>query len=230
MPNRTCPRDRRTTRRPFTPRELARLAADFGLTDEVRNIPGLPDWVITAGGEVFSRLRSTCHPPGSVRRLKPSSHPGGYRQVLRRVRGRKRKFFIHRLVAFVFLPPPEPGQYLVRHLDEDKTNNHKDNLRWGTEADNRRDAIRNGRIRRGEAHPGAKLNWESVNEIRRLSREGWSYAALARRFSVSKANIRLVVNCVNWKPTTLSHIPSPHSQDSLTSPGVPPDRQPPSPP
>lgn len=54
-------------------------------------------------------------------------------------------FYIHRLVAEAFLPNPE-GHPCVLHWDDDPTNNRVENLRWGTQADNMRDAKRNGRI------------------------------------------------------------------------------------
>jgi len=41
----------------------------------------------------------------------------------------------HRLVATAFIPAVE-GKYDIDHRDEDKTNNHEDNLRWCTKAEN----------------------------------------------------------------------------------------------
>ena len=42
---------------------------------------------------------------------------------------------VHRLVATAFIPAIE-GKYDIDHVDEDKTNNHVDNLRWCTKAEN----------------------------------------------------------------------------------------------
>lgn len=52
--------------------------------------------------------------------------------------------YAHRMVAEAFLPNPESFR-VVRHLDDIKTNNVVANLAWGTDSDNRYDAIRNGR-------------------------------------------------------------------------------------
>lgn len=53
-------------------------------------------------------------------------------------------YSVHRIVCEAFNGAPEPGQILVRHLDDDKMNNHFRNLAWGTRLDNWRDSVRNG--------------------------------------------------------------------------------------
>lgn len=51
---------------------------------------------------------------------------------------------IHREVAEAFIP--NPNNYpVVRHLDDDPTNNYYKNLAWGTQADNIHDCIAHGR-------------------------------------------------------------------------------------
>ena len=42
---------------------------------------------------------------------------------------------IHRLVAKAFVPNPK-GYNIVMHLDDNKTNNDADNLKWGTQKEN----------------------------------------------------------------------------------------------
>ena len=54
--------------------------------------------------------------------------------------------YIHRIVANGFVP--NPNRYdLVRHLDDDPSNNRYDNLAWGAQTDNMRDAIENGHFK-----------------------------------------------------------------------------------
>ena len=51
----------------------------------------------------------------------------------------------------------------------------------------------------GSSHPFSKLDEDKVREIRRLSREGTSYVALARRFEVDRQTIKKVVRRESWR-------------------------------
>lgn len=70
----------------------------------------------------------------------------GHLEVSFKVNGERIHKYVHRLVAEAFIPNPY-GYPLVRHLDDDPTNNCVENLEWGTQADNMRDAIRTGSFR-----------------------------------------------------------------------------------
>jgi hypothetical protein len=60
------------------------------------------------------------------------------------------------LVLKAFVGPPPDDCYLSRHLDDDRSNNKVSNLAWGTDADNSKDAIRNGRSFASYGHLGKK--------------------------------------------------------------------------
>lgn len=51
---------------------------------------------------------------------------------------------VHHLVLEAFVGPRPPGA-LGLHADDDRSNNHVANLRWGTPSDNALDQVRNGR-------------------------------------------------------------------------------------
>ena len=57
-----------------------------------------------------------------------------------------RRTHMHVLVAEAFLGPKPTPQSVVLHWDDVPANNHVENLRWGTRADNHKDAMRNGRM------------------------------------------------------------------------------------
>lgn len=60
--------------------------------------------------------------------MKPQKH-NGYLHVMLSLNGVKRFVTIHRLVAVAFIPNPD-NLPEVNHKDEDKTNNHVENLEW----------------------------------------------------------------------------------------------------
>ncbi|MBB0990059.1 hypothetical protein G6009_00955 [Dietzia sp. SLG510A3-30A2] len=71
---------------------------------------------------------------------------------------------VHKLVAEAFIGPCPEGA-LVLHFDDDRSNNHVENLRYGTHGDNRFDSVRNGthawasktHCPRNHAYSGANL-------------------------------------------------------------------------
>lgn len=69
--------------------------------------------------------------------LKPALHKSGYYFVHLKKPGKKRCFFVHRLVAMVFCANADPeNQKIVNHKNEIKTDNRADNLEWCTYAYN----------------------------------------------------------------------------------------------
>ena len=71
----------------------------------------------------------------------------GYMMVSLYRKGRKRvKRNMHNLVAEAFIPNPHDYK-LVRHLDDNPSNNCVENLAWGTTLDNVRDCISSGHFR-----------------------------------------------------------------------------------
>lgn len=61
------------------------------------------------------------------------------------VNGRPHYVYLHRIMAEAFIP--NPNNYpIVRHLDDDPSNNELANLAWGTQKDNHRDSVLNGSV------------------------------------------------------------------------------------
>lgn len=80
----------------------------------------------------FGRVKSLCAGKWKSTTLrKPQPTRNGYRAVTLKKSGKVRSITVHRLVAITFLDNPD-GLREVNHKDEDKTNNHVDNLEWCT--------------------------------------------------------------------------------------------------
>ena len=78
---------------------------------------------------------------------------------------------VHRLVAKAFLPNPNNWPQ-VNHIDGNKQNNAVENLEWCSAAHNIKHAwetgLKNNDHLKGEKNPHAKLDADTVREIRRL--------------------------------------------------------------
>jgi hypothetical protein len=69
---------------------------------------------------------------------------GGYASVMLSQGGAERHYKVHHLVLCAFVGPMPEGDAHTRHLNDLPTDNRLVNLKWGTRAENMRDAVRNG--------------------------------------------------------------------------------------
>ena len=139
-----------------------------------------------------------------------------------------KRFAIHRVIAELFIGPRPDGQ-MVRHLDDDKENNHASNLAYGTHLDNVADATRNGRmakgdkhgskthpekikrgddhysitnpekLSRGESHWKSKLTESQVDEIRSYPSYYGSIKFLCKKFDLCQTTISRIRAGTSWK-------------------------------
>jgi hypothetical protein len=102
----------------------------------------------------------------------PVLRKDGYLQVRLCKDGKVKAFSIHRLIALTCIPNPNNLPY-VCHKDDDPTNNHPDNLFWGTAKDNHDDSYSKKRSympkRAVFSHsPDGNVYWyESASEAQR---------------------------------------------------------------
>ena len=102
-------------------------------------------------------------------------HRNGYRAVHLSFLNHQTSRDVHRLVAEAFLGTPSKGME-VCHNDGDGSNNHVDNLRWGTHQQNIHDIIRHGNnhglnkklCSRGHALASPNLTASAVKSGRRM--------------------------------------------------------------
>ena len=98
----------------------------------MKEIKGFPGYFVTKNGKVYSNKR------GKLRELKPAPRSkNGYLGVALTKNGKKVTKNVHRLVAEAYIPNPD-NLPEVNHIDENKLNNHVDNLEWVTSSQNTR--------------------------------------------------------------------------------------------
>jgi hypothetical protein len=124
---------------------------DGAAMTEWRDIPGYEGYYqVSDDGQVKALARDVLRREGMgqqryrerIRKL--ASGTGGYLTVtLYRGDGGK-TCGVHQLVALAFLGGKPFGGAYVLHGDGDPTNNHVENLRWGTNSENQLDAVMHG--------------------------------------------------------------------------------------
>ena len=92
-------------------------------TAELKEIPGFPGYFVSSNWNVYGRKKKAP--------LSPSVVAGYYRVSLVSPDGKVINHHIHRLVAKAFVDNPDNLPH-VNHKDENKLNNHADNLEWCT--------------------------------------------------------------------------------------------------
>tara|TARA_R110000796_G_C14343767_1_gene410704 strand:- start:38 stop:520 length:483 start_codon:yes stop_codon:yes gene_type:complete len=93
------------------------------------DIKGYENYTISEEGEVYNKKYE--------RYLKHSNNGKGYLFVNLCKDGKKKQYYIHRLIALHYIEKPE-DKLEVDHIDRDKTNNSVNNLRWATKAEQAR--------------------------------------------------------------------------------------------
>jgi len=128
----------------------------------------------------------------------------GYLVIMLSKNGRKKNYYIHRLMLETFVGPCPEGMEAC-HKNDIKTDNRLENLYWGTHSDNSKDAWKNGSftnrvLPKGENHYSAKLRERDVIEIRTKFFTGnFTQTELAQKFGVSKENIRNIILGKIWR-------------------------------
>jgi len=133
--------------------------------------------------------------------LKVWSAPNKYNRITLEVKGLKKSFTIHRLVAIAFIDNPLQKK-TVNHIDGNKNNPCVSNLEWATINENMKHAFDTGLLDgvkilkgvKGGLHPYSKLKDIDILMIKCLSENGFSNKIIADKFGVHQTHIGLIVN------------------------------------
>ncbi len=191
---------------PRRPRESASTPSAH---EEWRDVPGYEGFYrVSNMGRVMTLSRRLIFRNGRQRgRVIPTKllvlcpMKDGHLRVSLHKNGVRSWGYVHSLVLRTFVGPPPEGMECCHFPDPDPTNNRVENLRWGTYADNRRDAAIQGSLA-GERNGNAALTVEQVLHIRslrdRLLSEPGFKTRLARELGVHCSTVSRALSGKTW--------------------------------
>ena len=151
------------------------------------------EYLIYSDGRIFG--------PTGVELSQRPNHDGYATVTLGSKKKGRRRVFVHRLVAELFLE--NPNNYSdVDHLDSNRMNPSVDNLEWVTHQENIRRAYeRGGHIGRavGMRNPRAGLCDELVLLMRKLYKNGTTIQEMVEKYGYPWTTISNAVKGVTWK-------------------------------
>ena len=110
-----------------------------------------------------------------------------------------RKMKAHRAAYQVFVGDIPEGMFVCHKCDNPRCCN-PEHLFPGTPRDNVQDMLAKGRSHdRTKLKSNARLGWEDVREIRRLSANGLNNAELGHKYGVTRSNIGYIVRRKTWQ-------------------------------
>ncbi|MFP4089215.1 MAG: NUMOD4 domain-containing protein [Cyclobacteriaceae bacterium] len=137
-------------------------------------------------------------------RIMKGSDVNGYLSVMVRL-GKKisQTHYIHRLVAMAFCSRPSEEHRYVAHMDYDKKNNSRYNLKWMTECELTAHNNKNPAILRSRS-TGYKLTESDVRVIKRLLKSNKTrLSMIAKRFNITHTQLNRIRSGENWGNVTI---------------------------
>lgn len=131
----------------------------------VYQVPKWPFYWSTTWGQIWSDERESSRRGSGIWLKWFDIHPRRHPKVDLNNGPAHEKIPVHKIVAEIFLGPCPAGLEIL-HEDDNHQNNRYTNLRYGTHKENLRDAVRNGRIRKGSNVNTAVLSDEQALKIK----------------------------------------------------------------
>lgn len=163
----------------------------LSIVEEWREIPGIPEYEVSALGKVKRVQAGRGAVAGRI--LRPSSTATGHLVVRLHINGNLVYRKVHQLVAIAFIGPIPEG-YAVHHIDGEILNNHYSNLEIVPRGHH------SSRHNRGEGNGQSKLSEQKVLEIKRLLSLGeLSQRKIGERYGVCQQTITNIKRGLIWR-------------------------------
>lgn len=150
----------------------------------------------------YGRIKSFVLDKEKGRMLKPSEIKN-FRYIILNYNNQKNRFFIHKLVAALWLPKPKKNQTIVTHLDRNLKNNHYSNLKWvSLKESNDLNAEYFKKIYTGKKYPGerhhTKLKESDIIQLKKMLQRGIPQSKIAKLFCISEMQVTRIKRGENW--------------------------------
>lgn len=160
----------------------------------MKYIPESSGYFVDESGNVFRKFKS------NFRQLRKNNVHTGYQSVaIRFLNGKVKTFYVHRLVATLYIPNPE-NKPIVNHINLIKHDNRLCNLEWVTAKENNlhmREAGAN-RLSCGAAI-WSIYTTEQIEEVCRLMQDGYRNIDIQRITGVSRTDLQSIRSRKNWR-------------------------------
>lgn len=154
--------------------DLAKKYKNWVILDEY------PKYRISKDGRIFSLFHN--------KMLSPSIRKNKVKTVnVKNKGGVSKTISVHQLVARAYLPNPK-GFPLVKHLDDDPSNNNVENLEWDNHSGNGFDAYKTGI--NSNVHPVIRTDAKTGKELERYG----SVVEAAKKMGVTRTSISYALN------------------------------------
>lgn len=103
----------------------------FRFGDEIlKQIDGFPDYAVSNKGFIYRGIKHGLLENSYTQfRMKTYKNKNGFHTVQLSKNGKRKVFFVHRLVGEYFVENKNNSRYIL-HIDGNKNNNHCKNLKW----------------------------------------------------------------------------------------------------
>ena len=116
---------------------MGEIIYQFG-DETLKKIDGFENYAVSNKGYVYKGLKYGLLPEKYREfRIKPFKNKQGFLQVQLSNKGKRKVFYLHRLVAQYFVPNPENYKYVI-HIDGNRENNEASNLKWSPYPDRKK--------------------------------------------------------------------------------------------
>lgn len=124
---------------------------------------------------------------------------GHFNTIKVRVNQKVTNWYIHKLVAEVFIPKSDESLEHVIHIDMNYKNNHTSNLKWVTkEVLMEQQAKRNSMSFDRSIIRNSKLKKEDVAVLKALIQRGVTNVEIAKLFCISEMQVTRIKRGENW--------------------------------